>query len=421
MRIAMVVAGAGTMYCGACARDGDLARALISEGHDVAVFPIYTPLRLEGEIGVDPQPLRIGGINAFLRTKFPPAALFPARFRRWLDSPGVLNWASQFAVRTQAADLGQLTVSFLRGSAGPHARAIQLLADDVAKFQPQVVVLANSLLAGLIEALANATHAPVFCQVQGEDGFLDELPEGWRAKAENLLREKTKEAAQFIAPCAAHAQDMARRLAQPIERFAIVPPSFRPVAGGYPTRMSAAIRIGHLSSIRRAKGLDLLVEAMSQLADLSLEFTVGGKVLEPAFYAEVIAQAASANVKIEFGGEIAPHDKAAFVAHCDFVVLPSRLRESRGIAALEALALGTPVIAPSTGIFPELAKATGGVAIYRSKNELASTIRACVADHAEWRCRGLEAALRVTERYSSSQAAAAAVACFERILNAPVQ
>ena len=417
MRIAMVVAGAGSMYCGACARDSELARALLSNGHEVAVFPIYTPLRLEDGLGEVVRPLMIGGINAYLQEKLPQSANLPSPIRRVLDTPSLIAWATRFAVQTQAADLGRMTISFLEGTNGPHREGIRQLACSVAQFHPEIVVLANSLLAGLIEPLANASQAPVVVQVQGEDGFLDELPDPWHKQAILLLQEHVKDAARFMAPCSAHANEMATRLDQPIHRFSIVPPSARRQLRARTQLDHSLVRIGHLSSIRRAKGLDLLLGALTELDDLPIEVVIRGKVLEPRFYRDLCRQTDTVHVPVGFGGEIPPPQKADFLSSCDFIVLPTRLNESRGIAVLEALAAGTPVIAPSRGIFPELAEATGGVCLYESNDALGTTIRTCVDDRAEWRMRGITAAEQVTRHYAPSKSALAAEACFNLVRN----
>ena len=49
-----------------------------------------------------------------------------------------------------------------------------------------------------------------------------------------------------------------------------------------------------------------------------------------------------------------------FLQGISVFVQPSRITESRGIAAMEAMASGVPVVVPSTGVFPELVAATGG-------------------------------------------------------------
>ncbi|MDR3689705.1 MAG: glycosyltransferase family 4 protein [Fimbriimonas sp.] len=417
MRIAMIVAGAGSMYCGACARDADLARALIEAGQQVAVFPIYTPIRLEEDLGIEIEPLRMGGINAFLREKYPRLAR-AKMLNSLLDRPSLITWASQFAVRTQASDLGQMTVSFLEGVDGPHGGEIERIAQDVALFQPRIVILANTLLAGMIDPLTRATGAPVVCQVQGEDGFLLELPEPWRGKSLLLLREQVEDASHFIAPCKVHAHEMSELLKQPIFQFSVVPPSVKNSPNLEAKSSSKEVRIGHLSSIRRAKGLDMLIEALSNLKDLSWDLSIRGKILEPMYYKELVRMAESKGIAFEYGGEVTPDAKAGYLRGCDFIVLPTRLSESRGIVALEALASGTPVIAPSRGIFPELARVTGGVALYDAPEALADTIRSCIAQRVGWHQRGAKAAHAVSETYFPARSAAAAEACFQRILSA---
>ena len=47
MRIAYLAAGAGGMYCGSCMRDNRLAAALIAQGRDVVLIPLYTPLKTD--------------------------------------------------------------------------------------------------------------------------------------------------------------------------------------------------------------------------------------------------------------------------------------------------------------------------------------------------------------------------------------
>jgi hypothetical protein len=43
VRLLIVTAGAGGMYCGSCLRDNALATELIARKHDVTLLPVYTP------------------------------------------------------------------------------------------------------------------------------------------------------------------------------------------------------------------------------------------------------------------------------------------------------------------------------------------------------------------------------------------
>src|SRR5204863_1610557 len=117
MRIAYITAGAAGMYCGSCLHDNTLVATLQAQGHEAILIPTYTPIRTD-ETDVSQKRVFLGGINVYLQQKL---ALFrhtPWFFDRLLDSPRLLRWVSRFAVKTQAAELGELTVSMLQGEHG---------------------------------------------------------------------------------------------------------------------------------------------------------------------------------------------------------------------------------------------------------------------------------------------------------------
>src|SRR5436309_14671783 len=114
MRIAFITAGAAGMYCGSCMRDNTLVTALRALGHDALLIPTYTPVRTD-EPNVSQRRVFFGGINVYLQQK---SALFrhtPWTLDRLLDAPRLLRWVSRFAVKTRAEELGELTVSMLKG------------------------------------------------------------------------------------------------------------------------------------------------------------------------------------------------------------------------------------------------------------------------------------------------------------------
>src|SRR5437773_2030373 len=110
MRITYITAGAAGMYCGSCMRDNTLVAALAQLGHDVLLVPTYTPIRTD-EADVSQGRVFFGGINVYLQQKLSLFRHTPWFLDRLLDAPRLLRWVSRFAVRTQAADLGELTVS----------------------------------------------------------------------------------------------------------------------------------------------------------------------------------------------------------------------------------------------------------------------------------------------------------------------
>src|SRR5438876_8993181 len=117
MRIAYITAGAAGMYCGSCIHDNTLVATLQAQGHEALLIPTYTPIRTD-EIDVSEKRVFMGGINVYLQQKL---ALFrhtPWMIDRLFDTPRLLRWVSRFAVKTQAEELGDLTISVLEGSHG---------------------------------------------------------------------------------------------------------------------------------------------------------------------------------------------------------------------------------------------------------------------------------------------------------------
>src|SRR5437667_9994696 len=124
MKITYITAGAAGMYCGSCMHDNTLAAELVRQGHDALLIPTYTPIRTD-EQDVSQKRVFFGGINVYLQQK---SALFrhtPWFLDRLLDARGLLRWVSRYAVKTQAEDLGELTLSMLKGEHGHQVKEIE--------------------------------------------------------------------------------------------------------------------------------------------------------------------------------------------------------------------------------------------------------------------------------------------------------
>jgi glycosyltransferase involved in cell wall biosynthesis len=111
--------------------------------------------------------------------------------------------------------------------------------------------------------------------------------------------------------------------------------------------------IGHMGAFTKEKGQDVAVEAAGLLrASLPRARVVlagDGPLLSE------IRGAAPDNVT--FPGFIS--DRAAFFAALDLFIMPS-LSEAWGLAAIEAMAHGVPVIASDTGGLPEIIESGNG-------------------------------------------------------------
>ena len=116
-KVAYIAAGAANMICGSCVRDNALAAALSRMGHDVALIPTYTPIRTD-ETNVSIDRVFYNGINVYLEQKFRMFRSGGKFLEKLLDNSGLINLVSKFSASTDAKDLGELTVSVLRGEEG---------------------------------------------------------------------------------------------------------------------------------------------------------------------------------------------------------------------------------------------------------------------------------------------------------------
>ncbi len=359
MRITYITAGAAGMFCGSCMRDNTLTAALARLGHDALLVPTYTPIRTD-EVDVSQKRVFFGGINVYLQQKLRLFRWTPWFLDRLLDAPRLLRWVSRFAMKTDAGELGDLTVSMLQGEHGKQrkevAKIVRWLATDV---KPEVVNLTNALLSGMVHELKRHVDCPVLCSLQGDDIYLESLPEPARGKCLELIREHCREIDGFIATSAYYADFMSGYFAIPRDRIHVVHPGLNLAGhgGDRPARNGQAFTIGYFARICPEKGLH-------NLAAESVRLHASGWLGESnkAYFEGICRRIKDAG----FGDDFAHHDapdhlsKVRFLQGLDVLSVPTTYREPKGLYVLEALANDVPVVQPRHGSFPELIEATGG-------------------------------------------------------------
>ena len=200
MRLVHLTAGTGSFFCGTCLRDHALVKALRRLGHDALMVPLYLPLVLDDSGSREESPLFFGGINVYLQQK---SAFFrhtPRWFDKLLDSPALLRQAGRRAGMTNPRELGEMTLSMIEGEHGHQAKELDKLVAWLVEQKPDVVCLSNSLLIGVARRVREELRVPIICSLQGEDAFLDSLPEPYRERCWQLAQERAADVDRFVAP-----------------------------------------------------------------------------------------------------------------------------------------------------------------------------------------------------------------------------
>jgi glycosyltransferase involved in cell wall biosynthesis len=427
VRIIQITPGAGTNFgCENCLRDNALVLELRRQGHDVLMVPLYLPLASDGPDCGPAAPIFFGGINVYLQQKSWLFRRTPRWLDRLLDARWLLRWASRRAEMTKAADLGEATLSMLRGEDGRQVKELRRLAEWLAEQpRPGAVCLSNALLAGLARPLKAAVGAPVACILQDEEGFLDALPGPYRDRAWGTLADRAADVDAFLAVSRSYGDIMLRRLHLEPGRLRVVPPGID-LAGYAPAAAPPATpTIGYLAQLNRARGLDTLVEAFliiragGRLPGVRLRLAGGNTPGDRPYLDDVRGriEAAGAAADVEFLPILDRPARQQFLRSLSVLSVPARGEPAFGLFVLEALASGVPVVQPRAGAFPELLEATGGGRLVEPESApaLAAGIEQLLADPEEARLLGERGRQAVAEKFNVQKMARDAVAVLESL------
>jgi glycosyltransferase involved in cell wall biosynthesis len=421
-KIAYLTAGAAGMYCGSCMHDNTLASAMTRLGADVQLIPTYTPIRTDEE-NVSIDQVFFGGINVFLEQQVPGYRFLPEFMRSILDRPNLIRWATKGVASTSPKVLGALTVSMLRGDQGYQAIEVAKICDWLSKtVHPDLVNFSNVMIAGCVPHLKRDLDAPIVVTLQGDDIFLESLPEPYKAQALSEIRGFVKHVDAFLTHSHFYAEFMSEYLGIPIKKFRVVPlgielrdfPSIDELAK---SRKGSPQTIGYLARLAPEKGLHVLVDAFIELkkrkATRDVHLRIAGWLGEDkrAYAEREFAKLEDAGLEdsYEHVGSIDRQEKIAFLQQLDVFSVPTTYREPKGLFVLEALAAGVPVVLPSHGAFPELLKSTGGGRLVTPNDPiaLADALELMLLDATSRRQLGQEGAKAVHQNYHADAMAQA--------------
>jgi len=356
-------------------------------GHDVILVPLYLPLMTDEPDAPCPGkvPIFFGGINVYLQQKF---ALF-RKTPRWIDkifdSKKLLKWAAGKASMVRYEELGETTISMLRGEEGRQAKELERLIEWLKSEEPpDVVHFSNALLLGMARRIKEELGVPVICSLQDEDILLDALLEQHRQPAWEILSQRAAEIDAFISVSNYYKDFMCERLGISADCIHVIYngielEGFEPAAS--PPEPPV---IGFLERQCRDKGLHTLVEAFiilkkrGQVKDLKLRIAGGKTADDESFVQEVHQRLVEEGFSddVEFLPKLNRDEKLAFWQTLSVASVPAEHKEAFGIYIIEALASGVPVVQPRHGAFPELLEITGGGLLSEPNdaNSLATTI-----------------------------------------------
>ena len=371
MNFAFLTPGTGSYYCGACMRDNALAKSLLAAGHQVSLLPMYLPLQLDEEmLSQAHNPIFFGGINVYLQQNL---SLF-RHTPRWLDNfinhSGLLRSAARRSHMTSADTHGAMALAMLRIEDSSFGKELDKLIDWLASDKPDILCLGTALQAGMIRQLKQRLGVKIICCFQGEDSFLDGLPEPFKTDCWNELRDRLQDEDLLVAPSQFYADLMRQRLDAPGLHIEVMHNGID-LEGYHTPNPSSPPVIGYLARMIREKGLPVLVEAFIHLRntlkhpDARLHIagaaTAGDSKLIGALKRQLTA--AGLHDEVTWSPNISREQKADMLSSLSIFSVPATYPEAFGLYLIEALASGVPVVQPRASSFPEIIEGSGGGAL----------------------------------------------------------
>lgn len=253
------------------------------------------------------------------------------------------------------------------------------LRDDVGSFD---AVHLHSVFLWPTYAAARAAHRARVPYIVSPRGML--VPELIARKSAlpkrawiRLIEARTLRESALVHFTAKREEDDARRAGVPIPRAVVIPNGIDRVAAaasaaGRPER--APLHLLFLGRINWKKGLDRLLDAMRLLPEARL--TIAGNDEEN--YRASLPQLPN----VRFVGAVSGEEKERLLAEAAALVLPS-YSENFGNVVLEAMAAATPVVVtPEVGLAEEVQRSGAGIVTSNEPAQLASALRALLADPA---------------------------------------
>lgn len=123
------------------------------------------------------------------------------------------------------------------------------------------------------------------------------------------------------------------------------------------------IRIGHLSNLSRAKGIENVLECLRRLRadDVEVEFVLAGPATDEATEQLIARASAEFGDSLRYLGPLRQAEVQRFYESIDVFLFPTMYEhEAEPLVVIDAVSVGVPVVATDRGCIGYLLQATGG-------------------------------------------------------------
>lgn len=260
-------------------------------------------------------------------------------------------------------DVMDLGKTFPRPDDVTRAAAIAML-DKIPGGMPTVI---DGLAYGVLPELAGTLcrRVPVIALVHHPLALESGLTPDEAARLRDTERTALAAARAVVVTSAATARLLATDYGVPPDKITVAPPGTDRVAAARRGGRDGPVALLAVGALVPRKGYDVLVEALSRLADLDWRLTVVGPLdRDPATATAVAAQIDDLALadRVTLAGAVTAAKLATLYAGADAFVLGSRF-EGYGMAFSEALGYGLPVIGTTGGAIPDTVPAEAGVLV----------------------------------------------------------
>jgi glycosyltransferase involved in cell wall biosynthesis len=123
--------------------------------------------------------------------------------------------------------------------------------------------------------------------------------------------------------------------------------------------------------------------------------------------------------RTRFEGRVATAEVGRFLREARFVIFPSRWKENAPLAALEAMAVGRPLLVANIGGLPELVDDGAGLAFRPGdENDLAKGVSRLMHDDRLWESLATSARRNALEKFSPGEHRAHLEAVYRKAVTA---